>query len=73
MVSFHGLLHSRPGHPTRQGNFAGRMTAAEFEADPTIEKAANSYARNCKVLIENGDADDHVPPESKAEFKAEVQ
>jgi len=49
------------------------MTAAEFEADPTIEKAANSYARNCKVLIENGDADDHVPPESKAEFKAEVQ
>merc|ERR1712048_979973 len=48
------------------------MTAAEFEADPTIIKAPNNYAKGCKVLIENGDADEHVPTESYEEWKAEM-
>ena len=35
--------------------------AAEFEADTTIEKAPNHYSKGCRVLIENGDLDSHVP------------
>lgn len=48
------------------------MTQEEFEADDTIVKAENKYAKDCKVLIENGDLDDHVPIESLDEFRAEM-
>lgn len=75
VVSFHGLLHSRPAHPTRQdprGPFFNRLTAEEFNDDASIEKAPNSYATKCKVLIENGDLDEHVPAESVEEFRKEM-
>ena len=76
-MSFHGLLHSRPQHPTKhesdpRGGYYERLSAEEFEADESIIKAKNAYATGCKVLIENGDADLHVPQESLDEFQASV-
>jgi len=77
VVSFHGLLHSRPQHPTKhdddpRGGYFHRLTPAEFEADTSIVKAPNTYSSRCKVLIENGDLDEHVPQESMEEFGAEM-
>jgi len=75
VCSFHGLLHSRPEMPGREhprGGFFNRMTAEEFQADSSIKKAPNNYTKGCKVLIENGDLDEHVPTESLAEFRAEM-
>merc|ERR1712137_462925 len=77
VVSFHGLLHSRPAHPTNRDNdprgpFYQRLTAEEFFSDASIEKAPNNYSTKCKVLIENGDHDDHVPTDSLNEFRAEM-
>merc|ERR1719486_1562812 len=61
VVSFHGLLHSRPAHPTNRENdprpFYQRLSAKEFAEDATIIKAPNNYTKTCKVLIENGDLD----------------
>merc|ERR1712039_584459 len=75
VVSFHGLLHARPNHPTRKdprGPFFSKQTPEEFAEDISIEKAPNSYATKCKVLIENGDLDEHVPFESIQEFRKEM-
>lgn len=77
VVSFHGLLHSRPppidGKKTDpRGGFFERMTKEEFESDDSIEKAENCHNTACKILIENGDLDPHVPIESVEEFKAEM-
>ena len=63
VVSFHGLLHSRPvpfpgEHSATEddprGGYFERMTKEEFEAHPQIDNAPNDYSTNCKVLIENG-------------------
>eukprot|EP01052_Picozoa_sp_SAG31_P010290 SAG31_NODE_559_length_14152_cov_2.923219_3_plen_61_part_00 len=48
------------------------MTKEEFESDDSIEKAENCHNTACKILIENGDLDPHVPIESVEEFKAEM-
>ena len=75
VCSFHGLLHSRPVMPGRadpRGGFFDRFTAEEFEADPEIENAENNHNTACKVLIENGDLDEHVPTESMDEFRDEM-
>jgi len=37
-----------------------------------MDLAPNTYAANCKVLIENGDADDHVGLAELTEWKAEM-
>lgn len=57
-VSFHGLLQSPGKHKSLE------------EYSKTY--AENKYATNCKVLIENGDYDDLVSPESIAEWKREM-
>ncbi|CAE7553633.1 unnamed protein product [Symbiodinium pilosum] len=73
-VTFHGLLHSRPKRVWNRGGggYGARMSAEEFAADPSIQKAPNSYRTECKVLIENGDLDEHVPVESVEEFRKEM-
>lgn len=73
-VTFHGLLHSRPRRveSVRGNGYEGRMTAEEFATDSSIKKAPNVYSTKCKVLIENGDLDDHVPAESVEEFRCEM-
>ncbi|CAE7519507.1 unnamed protein product [Symbiodinium sp. CCMP2592] len=73
-VTFHGLLHSRPRRveSVRGNGYDGRMSAEEFAADSSIKKAPNVYSTKCKVLIENGDLDDHVPAESVQEFRSEM-
>lgn len=71
VVSFHGLLQSRPLRPrSSDGRPSGRLTAEEFAKD--VDVAGNNYNTSCKVLIENGDLDDHVPPESVEEWKKEM-
>ena len=71
VVSFHGLLESRPTHlddplGRRKGRLTKEQCAAEFAPAP------NAYSIGCKVLIENGDLDDHVPLSSIADFRTEM-
>lgn len=66
VVSFHGLLQSRP----YTKDFSRRLTSDEFR--DKIDFAANRYNRECKVLIENGDLDDHVPEIAILEWKKEM-
>lgn len=47
-----------------------RMTAAEF--DKEVDVADNCYSTACKVLIENGDLDDHVSQENYDEWRTEM-
>ncbi len=70
VVSFHGLLNSRPTHQDDLlGRKKGRLTKEQFEREcGTVE---NCYSTNCKVLIENGDLDDHVKEADVLEFKTE--
>jgi len=71
VVSFHGLLQSMPLRPKSfDGKPSGRLTAEEFAKQ--IDAAPNKYNTSCKVLIENGDADDHVPQASVDEWRAEM-
>ena len=75
VVSFHGLLHSRPTYKDdplgrKRPNGENRLTVEEFEEE--VDTAPNLYAKNCKVLIENGDLDDEVPDWSLAEWKKEM-
>lgn len=71
VVSFHGLLQSMPlKTPFTGGRPQDRLSVAEFASQ--IDAAPNSYATGCRVLIENGDLDDHVPLESVDEWKGEM-
>lgn len=69
VVSFHGLLQSRPG---LKGDLfmKTRMTPEEFAAE--VDCAENHYSAGCKVLIENGDEDDRVQAASIQEWKEEM-
>merc|ERR1711907_810581 len=64
VVSFHGLLQS---YPLRGGK---RMTPEEFAKE--IDAAPNNYSKNCKVVIENGDLDEHVPQASIDAWRKEM-
>merc|ERR1712080_300263 len=46
------------------------MTDDEIAA--RVDAAPNLHSKMCKVLIENGDLDDAVPPESLAHWKKEM-
>ena len=70
IVSFHGLLHSRPTTLEEPLNPMKRLTKEQYEAD--IEQPVNTYDTDCVVLIENGDLDGEVPQESIDEWKVEM-
>lgn len=70
VVSFHGLLQSRPCTPGVKLDPSSRMTDAEIAK--AVDSAPNTYTKTCKVLIENGDLDDAVPEESIVEWKKEM-
>merc|ERR550514_484022 len=59
VVSFHGLLQSRPMGMSRE----------QFEKEVQIP---NTYNKECKVLIENGDLDGSVPQRSIDQWKKEM-
>lgn len=68
VVSFHGVMHSRPRHRKEDR----RLTAEEYEQE--VLTATNTYNASCKVLIEHGDHDirDGRDPKSIAAWKAEM-
>jgi len=71
IVSFHGVLQSRPSHPPLPGkppNSGVPYTAEEFAS----VAVPNRYSTGCKVLIENGDLDALVPQSSIDKWKAEM-
>lgn len=73
VVSFHGLLHSKPLKTNEDGspNFnAGRISDEEYETK--FFDDVNTYDTDCKVLIENGDLDDEVPQSDIDKFKDEM-
>merc|ERR1712150_370740 len=70
VVSFHGLLQSRPCVRASPLDPMKRMTNAEIVKE--VDMAPNSYRVDCKVLIENGDLDEHVPEEAIMEWKKEM-
>jgi len=62
VVSFHGVLQSRPKNIDEDPSF-----------DDSIEAAPKGpYATWCRVLIENGNSDPLVPQESVITFKKEM-
>lgn len=60
VVSFHGVLQSRPG---KFPFLPGESLA--------ITAPVNAYATRCKVLVENGDLDEMVTERSYREFRKE--
>jgi dienelactone hydrolase len=68
IVSFHGVLHSRPRHLSLDR----RLTQEEYETE--VPRPRNTYNTNTRVLIEHGDADnrDGRDPTSIVEWKAEM-
>ena len=72
IVTFHGLLHSRPAYrdETNPRGWGERITQEDYLA--TIEQAPNHYNKDCKVLIENGDLDHSVPIEGIEIWKQEM-
>ncbi|CAJ1398179.1 unnamed protein product [Effrenium voratum] len=69
VCSLHGLLHSRPLTDEEPLNSHKRMSREEYAAKLAVP---NSYNRNCKVLIENGDLDDEVPADTIVDFVQEM-
>lgn len=69
VISFHGLLQSRP-YVDMFKKTSRRMTEEEFAT--LVDTAPNKYNRACKVLIENGDVDEHVPQPCIDLWKAEM-
>jgi len=69
MCSFHGLLHSRPTTEAEPFNSHKRMPKDEYASKIAV---ANNYNKECRVLIENGDKDGEVPPDTIVDFVAEM-
>ena len=69
IVTFHGLLHSRPTMEIKPGS--PRMSPAEY-AEKVAVPSSYGHAGLTRVLIENGDIDQEVPEESVADFKREM-
>jgi len=63
-VTFHGLLQS---YPLDKGK---RYTKERWMKE--VDLAPNNYAKNCKIMIENGDLDGEVPPEALEDWKQEM-
>ena len=63
VVSFHGILQSEPLNILADPNFDGTVNMAGV---------VNNYNTKCAVLIENAELDDHVTPESIADFQKEM-
>lgn len=63
VISFHGLLQSEPTNLLHDPNF-----------DATVDMVGvkDVYNKKCKVLIENGELDDHVPQASIDAFTQEM-
>lgn len=67
VVSFHGVLQSNPIF------IPGLMGDDDKNFDRTVNPAPQApYAKQCKVLIENGDLDQIVPQASVDAFKKEM-
>lgn len=70
VVSFHGLLHSRPTSLKEPLKSSSRLTPEEFAKE--VDLAPNTYNSSCKVLIENGELDGEVPDWSIVEWQKEM-
>mmetsp|Transcript_57718 Transcript_57718/g.122786 ORF Transcript_57718/g.122786 Transcript_57718/m.122786 type:complete len:370 (+) Transcript_57718:105-1214(+) len=69
IVTFHGLLQSYPFINLFTPEMR-RMTPEEYQKDLNVPP--NTYNSKCKVLIENGAIDDHVPLESVDQWMKEM-
>ena len=70
VVSFHGLLHSRPTHAETPYDSLRRLTQAEYERE--VDVPALAYNTRCKVLVEHGDLDPEVPRADYDAWRAEM-
>eukprot|EP00756_Hemistasia_phaeocysticola_P063648 Hpha_TRINITY_DN7127_c0_g1::TRINITY_DN7127_c0_g1_i1::g.29816::m.29816 len=69
VVSFHGLLQSKPIFIP--GVSEGEEKDFDFKVNPVPPVSARGYATWCKVVVENGDEDHLVSDKSIAEWKKE--
>jgi dienelactone hydrolase len=78
VVLFHGLLNSRPLTPAEPYNALRKISESEYRYEGVTGywDAANApidrHTPGCRILIENGSLDRHVPPESLAEWESEM-
>eukprot|EP00440_Ansanella_granifera_P040116 gb/GFBE01043514.1/.p1 GENE.gb/GFBE01043514.1/~~gb/GFBE01043514.1/.p1 ORF type:complete len:353 (+),score=56.34 gb/GFBE01043514.1/:1-1059(+) len=72
IVTFHGLLNSRPMYKEVPDcyNAHKRLTPSEYAEQ--VQPPPTTCSKNCVVVIENGAHDDHVPVESIVEFMTEM-
>lgn len=70
IVTFHGLLNSRPMYKEDAYNPMHRITREEYAAQCDVP--ATTCSPGCIVVIENGAADEHVPVDSIGEFMIEM-
>merc|ERR1711988_1552474 len=70
IVTFHGLLHSRPMFKDDPFNPGRRISKEQYERECGVP--ANTYTTGCVVVIENGDLDEHVPPDMLEEWRQEM-
>jgi dienelactone hydrolase len=70
IVTFHGLLQSRPMYKDDPYNVMRRLTREEYHRE--VDVPPTTCTPGCQVVIENGAVDDAVPAASIAEWVAEM-
>lgn len=70
IVSFHGLLHSRPTYKDEPYNSLRRITVEEYHKE--VDVPPTTCTPGCRVVVENGGWDAEVPPESIGAWMAEM-
>lgn len=70
LVSFHGLLHSRPTHNDEKYNSHKRIPKEKYETE--VEVPPSTYTPDCILVVENGSLDGEVPLEDITEWMAEM-
>lgn len=68
ICSLHGLLHSRPTTEAEPLNSLKRMSREDYARELAIP---NTYNTDCRVLIQNGAADQEVPSDTVVDFMQE--
>lgn len=69
ICSLHGLLHSRPTTEAEPLNSLKRMSREDYARELAIP---NTYNTDCRVLIQNGAADQEVPSDTVVDFMQEM-
>lgn len=72
IVTFHGLLNSRPMYKEAPHCYNPKKRLTQEEYTSQVKPPSNTYSKGCIVVVENGSIDEHVPPDSIIEWMVEM-